>query len=468
MKSENKKECAIVKDLYIVYDEAEISAESREFVEEHLENCQDCRQYYNEMNQSMQMVEDVKIDKGDTKKTDEEKKIKRSFRKIRRRWIASLLIVALLMPTFSVVYRLTKNQINGYGLRFTNMDDINLCKQYFEYIQEGKYEEAVSMMDYATDFFAEKYNHQAYIEGEYKKIQGTKIQLNQETWYVMAGTEYRIEDEEAFWKQAIENYQAGILIPEAIWKKYVPNPVTYKNYTYNVYYVNEEDMEKDFGSAHAFSRLKTKWGVFYVFDSSKSHKSTYYSRFGVETISSGFYFGRDTKITARLLCENCDFVPESVYLAANAEYETGKKNWEKQKEESEKNFNKCYGEIVEANEQEVAAYYVEKISARLKMFFDRGYKIVEISYSDDDQKRWVVTNREWYDSVEGITVVFEDSDKNQQAAWFFLGTKDGKLYEVGADFYESRGMAYAFYEMILYLDATNELDRLIEQEQKKK
>lgn len=459
MKLENKKECAIVKDLYIVYDEAEISAESREFVEEHLENCLDCRQYYNEMNQSMQMVEDVKFDKEDTTKTDEEKKIKRSFRKIRRRWIASLLIVALLMPTFSVVYRLTKNQIDGYGLRFTNIDDILLCKEYFQKIKEGNYEEAAKMVDYSSYFIAFRERFFKY-QKEAEPFKGTKIELNNATWYAMEGTEEIIENEEAFWKYAIENYLPGILIPEAIMNQYVPELVDYENYTYMVYYVNNEDMETDLGNGKGFAKIETEWGTYYIFNESKTQEITSYSMYGKETTQSIFYYGQKKEITASLLCKTCEFVPEEVFLAANEELVSVEKIAEKDKA----NAYELYGEIMDAEKPEIEAYFIKKASERLEMFFELGYTIEDISYSDDNQMERYA-REDWYDSVEAITITMKNKSGRTEKGLIFLGTKDGKIYILGRGYSKTEGLVDVLFEMIYYSDSVLAFDRLVEKEQ---
>ena len=54
------KECSIVRDLLPLYVEQMVSADTGEFVKEHLEGCRECRGEYEQMKQPRSLDEDKK------------------------------------------------------------------------------------------------------------------------------------------------------------------------------------------------------------------------------------------------------------------------------------------------------------------------------------------------------------------------------------------------------------------------
>ena len=73
--------CDIIKDLMIIYNE-EVSGDTKRLVEEHLETCEECREYYRQINESLDSINDIKVIETDTK--EKNKAVKKSFSKIRR------------------------------------------------------------------------------------------------------------------------------------------------------------------------------------------------------------------------------------------------------------------------------------------------------------------------------------------------------------------------------------------------
>ena len=55
-----KKECSVVRDLLPLYAENMVSAETGEFVKEHLDGCTECRTEYEQMKQSQAAEEQQK------------------------------------------------------------------------------------------------------------------------------------------------------------------------------------------------------------------------------------------------------------------------------------------------------------------------------------------------------------------------------------------------------------------------
>ena len=54
----NKKECEIVKDLLPLYVDNVLSKSSKEFVEEHIVDCEDCKNIFFEMAKDLEMPAD--------------------------------------------------------------------------------------------------------------------------------------------------------------------------------------------------------------------------------------------------------------------------------------------------------------------------------------------------------------------------------------------------------------------------
>ena len=81
----------------------------------------------------------------------EKESIRKSFRKIRRRWAMSLLVLPLLLllsgPAIMIV-----NEVRGEGICFSNLDDIWKCHHFWKLMADGKYEKAVEMLDFSDKY----------------------------------------------------------------------------------------------------------------------------------------------------------------------------------------------------------------------------------------------------------------------------------------------------------------------------
>ena len=65
------------------------------------------------------------------------------MRKIKRRWIASILVVILLVP----ICFLTWGQYHGRGISFTNINEILIANSFLKDLKKGDYETAFSHMN---------------------------------------------------------------------------------------------------------------------------------------------------------------------------------------------------------------------------------------------------------------------------------------------------------------------------------
>ena len=69
-----KQSCNVIKDLLILYEDDACSEDSRKAVEEHLNECQECRNYFNKIKCTDEIIsEEIKKEF-----TQEDKAVKRS------------------------------------------------------------------------------------------------------------------------------------------------------------------------------------------------------------------------------------------------------------------------------------------------------------------------------------------------------------------------------------------------------
>ncbi|MBR4296477.1 MAG: zf-HC2 domain-containing protein [Clostridia bacterium] len=133
--------CKVIEDLLPLYSDNICSDESRKLLEEHLQECDKCRSLI----KNMDLIQITHIKKDETEKAAI---IKKGFKKIHKRWIASLIAVFMLIPVIFCGI-LAYNSYRDTGITFSNFDDIYRCYKYLHYIKDGKYEEAAKMVDFS-------------------------------------------------------------------------------------------------------------------------------------------------------------------------------------------------------------------------------------------------------------------------------------------------------------------------------
>ena len=86
-----KIQCEIIRDLIPLIEDDVCSEQSKEIVLEHIKNCEECRRIY----ETSKVQPSLELS---TEETIAKKAIGKGLRKIKRRWIASILVVILLVP----------------------------------------------------------------------------------------------------------------------------------------------------------------------------------------------------------------------------------------------------------------------------------------------------------------------------------------------------------------------------------
>ncbi len=191
-----KLSCNVYRDLMLMLEEDLGSEDSRRLVEEHLAECEDCRRFYVGMHLPEEMARAGRNpeekeqagrnpeEKEQAGRNPEEKEaLRKSFRKIKRRWMLSLVLLLMLFP-LSWLGRMAVNEIRGEGTCFSNLDEIYIAGRFLELMQEGDYEKAVEMID-----FEEKYQELSeYLKEEqakeyeacYKEVYGDVLGMTAE------------------------------------------------------------------------------------------------------------------------------------------------------------------------------------------------------------------------------------------------------------------------------------------------
>ena len=142
-----KLSCKVYEDLLLLYNDGLCSEDTNKLVEEHLAGCEKCSRYLKNMRLPEEMVKEEPAE--DT--YAEKESIRKSFRKIRRRWVMSLLVLPLLL-ILSVPVIMIANEIRGEGVCFSNLDDIWYCRKFFKLIADGEYDRAAEMLDFSGTY----------------------------------------------------------------------------------------------------------------------------------------------------------------------------------------------------------------------------------------------------------------------------------------------------------------------------
>ena len=144
--------CDVVQDLLPLYLDGCCHPGSRALVEEHLKECPDCERVRREMAGEIPAPEEPQPEgeaepaKEEPEQAPEQKRAKtfrKGMKKIRRRWIASLIAVIILVP----FVLLGINQVREEGLCYTNLNEFYLANAFLGKMKAGDYEGAAEYID---------------------------------------------------------------------------------------------------------------------------------------------------------------------------------------------------------------------------------------------------------------------------------------------------------------------------------
>lgn len=126
-----KLPCDIVQDLLPLYEDNLCSQATREAIEEHLRECEKCGRQHTAV---QELVEPEVV----VEPKQEKKAAAKSFKKIRNRWIASIVVILLLIPMGYLAW----GQYQGVGASFTNLRELYMGNRFVHYLETGEYEKA--------------------------------------------------------------------------------------------------------------------------------------------------------------------------------------------------------------------------------------------------------------------------------------------------------------------------------------
>lgn len=155
--------CDVIRDLLPLTIDGCCSAASRKLVEEHLEQCEDCKRTWQEMTGQLPALEPEPEEETSPEALGEEtpaRAMQKGLKKVRRRWIASLVILLLLIPLGIMGW----NEYWGSGVCFTNLDDLYTANAFMRDLKQGDYEKAFSRLDIEPEY--EYYLELGYTEEE--------------------------------------------------------------------------------------------------------------------------------------------------------------------------------------------------------------------------------------------------------------------------------------------------------------
>lgn len=148
-----KLPCDIVQDLLPLYEDDLCSQATREAVEEHLRECESCGKQHNAVQELVEPEVVVEPKK-------ERKAAAKSFKKIRSRWIVSIVVVLLCVP---VLY-LGVGQVRGKGASFSNLWQIYLGNRFMQCMEAGDYAGAFEYVD--VEATKQRWLEEGYIPAE--------------------------------------------------------------------------------------------------------------------------------------------------------------------------------------------------------------------------------------------------------------------------------------------------------------
>lgn len=132
-----KLSCKVIEDILPMYYDGVCSEESAALVEEHIKECPQCSHILAELRSDIvapqKNVDDIKP----------LKKIQKSYKRTRMRWIIAITVILLLIP----IAFLGWNEYSRQGIALSNLDELACANAFMTALTNGNYEKAFSYWD---------------------------------------------------------------------------------------------------------------------------------------------------------------------------------------------------------------------------------------------------------------------------------------------------------------------------------
>lgn len=169
----NKKdECEIVKDLAISYEEELLNERSKNFIEKHLNTCEECNKYYTNIKSEI-YKEDVKEKRNDDIVVSQFKKINRHINILKSSLIFILIIIVIASLVFYIKGQKIANIIGKAYQKIETMRELDNYKLTIKTIQK-KYD-VDGQWEYIQNYY--------YKDGKYKIETNDSIKFYEDNSY---------------------------------------------------------------------------------------------------------------------------------------------------------------------------------------------------------------------------------------------------------------------------------------------
>lgn len=149
--------CEIMKDLLPTYAASECSDATRKAVTEHVASCATCSKSLRAMTEPAVAAESSN-NPARKEELGKEMTFKTGFKKIRRRWLISIICILLIIPLSGLGF-LGYNETRGEGYAFSNMKGLGNVNAYMKSLKKGDYEALLKYYDFGA-MYSEVSNRQ--------------------------------------------------------------------------------------------------------------------------------------------------------------------------------------------------------------------------------------------------------------------------------------------------------------------
>ena len=132
-----KLPCKIIEDLLPLYEEGICSEETREAIEQHLNECERCKNLYKGM-------QEIPMTQFERPKSVQDKAMKNGLKKIKKYWWGSIFIAIMIVPLSILGW----NQYNESGICFTNLNELRIANAFVKHLDQGDYAGAFKYIGY--------------------------------------------------------------------------------------------------------------------------------------------------------------------------------------------------------------------------------------------------------------------------------------------------------------------------------
>jgi len=275
-----KLDCQIIRDLLPLYEDGVCSEKSREAVKDHLTACRDCAALAGKQLPLPELPESA----------PEEQAVAKSFRKVRRRWVLSLVILLVALPVLYMLGRLGWNEYQKEGICFSNLGTVWDAESFADALEDGDFRVVADAMEFSDDYDSIQDALSMTVEDHLPHI--TRVKIGEGEYWAYARGDLLSEARKAdFWQTIIFNGWRRVLIPEEIFWEVIKD---------GEYFNDGKSVSLPQG--FAFYPVELKWGKFYVDGS----------------LYEDVMLRRDSALE---LCYTLELLPEAIYEEAKPQLE---------------------------------------------------------------------------------------------------------------------------------------------------